>query len=126
MTNSVCILVMAMKRNDGIQPKMIAMVATGVLPLSSDANEAMLKAAHKMTAKIMDRAGSVGLLLVAVARYVMSHLSDGARWLKKTHSGRPGIPGGPNMWRSVDANFHCGSVESLLAVVVIVAVGRDS
>ncbi len=57
MTNSVCILVMAMKRNDGIQPKMIAMVATGVLPLSSDANEAMLKAAHKMTAKIMDRAG---------------------------------------------------------------------
>ena len=36
---------------------MIAMVATGVLPLSSDANEAMLKAAHKMTAKIMDRAG---------------------------------------------------------------------
>ena len=57
MTNSVCILVMAMKRNDGIQPKMIAMVATGVLTLSSDANEAMLKAAHKMTAKIMDRAG---------------------------------------------------------------------
>lgn len=36
---------------------MIAMVATGVQPLSSDANEAMLKAAHKMTAKIMDRAG---------------------------------------------------------------------
>lgn len=126
MTNSVCILVMAMKRNDGIQPKMIAMVATGVLPLSSDANEAMLKAVHKMTAKKWIGLGDVGLLLVAVARYVMGHLSDGARWLKKTHSGRPGIPGGPNMWRSVDANFHCGSVESLLAVVVIVAVGRDS
>lgn len=79
-----------------------------------------------MTAKIMDRAERRRV----IARSGSASRDESPFWWREVAQensfGPTRYPGRPEHVGSVDANFHCGSVESLLAVVVIVAVGRDS